>query len=31
MILTADTYWHMTPAFKRQAADVLGAHLERTR
>ena len=27
MILTADTYSHVTPAFKRQAADALAAHL----
>ena len=31
MILTADTYSHVTPAFKRQAADALAAHLERAR
>jgi integrase len=27
MTLTADTYSHVTPAFKRQAADALAAHL----
>jgi integrase len=27
MILTADTYSHVTPAFKRQAADALAAYL----
>lgn len=27
MVLTADTYSHVTPAFKRQAADALAAHL----
>jgi integrase len=31
MTLTADTYSHVTPAFKRQAADALAAHLERAR
>jgi integrase len=31
MILTADTYSHVTPAFKRQAADALAAHLGRAR
>ncbi len=29
MILTADTYSHVSPAFKRQAADPLAAYLER--
>jgi site-specific recombinase XerD len=27
MTLTADTYSHVTPAFKRQAADALAAYL----
>jgi hypothetical protein len=27
MMLTAKTYSHVTPAFKRQAADALAAHL----
>lgn len=27
MVLTADTYSHVSPAFKRQAADALAAHL----
>jgi integrase len=31
MTLTADTYSHVTPAFKRQVADALAAHLERAR
>jgi integrase len=31
MILTADTYSHVSPAFKRQAADALAAYLERAR
>jgi integrase len=30
MVLTADTYSHVTPAFKRQAADALAAHLGNT-
>jgi hypothetical protein len=27
MVLTADTYSHVTPEFKRQAADALATHL----
>ena len=30
MVLTADTYSHVTPAFKRQAADALTAYLTRS-
>lgn len=31
MMLTADTYSHVTPAFRREAADALAAHRERAR
>jgi site-specific recombinase XerD len=31
IVLTADTYSHVSPAFKRQAADALAAHLGGTR
>jgi site-specific recombinase XerD len=30
MVLTADTYSHVTPAFKRQAAEALAKYLERS-
>jgi integrase len=31
MTMTADVYSHILPAFRRQAADAMAAHLERTR
>lgn len=31
MVMTADVYSHILPAFRRQAADATAAHLERAR
>jgi integrase len=31
MAITADVYAHILPAYRREAADVLAAHLERAR
>jgi hypothetical protein len=31
MAITADVYSHILPAYRREAADVLAAHLEKAR